>query len=277
MHRSYLFAPGHNAKLLRRVFEADADAVMLDLEDAVPPDAKQQARVMVARVLAERPAWVRINTVRTDLATADLAAVAGLAAGIRIPKAESAADVQWVADRAPGTPLICAIESARGLLAAPEIAAVPGVRHLSMGGVDLRRDLAVGEGDLQTLYARSHIVVASRAAGLGPPINSVYPYLDDDLGLRRQAEFSRSLGFFGKSAIHPRQLEVIHDVFTPSAQELTWARAVLEAFAAAGGNAVKLPDGEFVDLPVADRARRLLELAGRHLAGAHAPGKYVSS
>ena len=184
--------------------------------------------------------------------------------------------MQWVADRAPGTPLICAIESARGLLAAPEIAAVPGVRHLSMGGVDLRRDLAVGEGDLQTLYARSHIVVASRAAGLGPPIDSVYPYLDDDLGLRRQAEFSRSLGFFGKSAIHPRQLEVIHDVFTPSAHELTWAQAVLEAFAAAGGNAVKLPDGEFVDLPVANRARRLLELAGRHLAGAHAPGKYVS-
>ena len=277
MHRSYLFAPGHNAKLLRRVFEAGADAVVLDLEDAVPPVAKQQARVMVAGVLAERPAWVRINTVRTDLAAADLAAVAGLADGIRIPKAESAADVQWVADRAPGTPLICAIESARGLLAAPEIAAVPGVRHLSMGGVDLRRDLAVAEGDLQTLYARSHIIVASRAAGLGPPVDSVYPYLDDDLGLRRQAELSRSLGFFGKSAIHPRQLEVIHDVFTPSAEELAWAQAVLDAFAAAGGNAVKLPDGEFVDLPVADRARRLLELARRRPAGAaHAPGEYVS-
>ena len=96
MHRSYLFAPGHNAKLLRRVFEAGADAVMLDLEDAVPPDAKQQARVMVAGVLADRSAWVRINTVRTDLAAADLDAVAGLAAGIRIPKAESADDVQWV-------------------------------------------------------------------------------------------------------------------------------------------------------------------------------------
>src|SRR6266446_4706931 len=104
MHRSYLFAPGHNAKLLRRVFEAGADAVILDLEDAVPPDAKEQARVMVAGVLAERSAWVRINTVRTDLAAADLAAVAGLAAGIRIPKAESADDVQWVHDRAPGSP-----------------------------------------------------------------------------------------------------------------------------------------------------------------------------
>ena len=146
MHRSYLFAPGHNAKLLRRVFESDADAVILDLEDAVPPGAKQQARAMVAAVLAERPAWVRINTVRTDLAAADLDAVAGLAAGIRIPKTESPDDVQWVHDRAPSVPLICAIESARGLLAAPEIATAPGVRHLSMGGVDLRRDLRAGDG-----------------------------------------------------------------------------------------------------------------------------------
>ena len=160
-------------------------------------------------------------------------AVAGLAAGIRIPKAESPDDVQWVHGRAPGTPLICAIESARGLLAAQEIAAVPGVRHLSMGGVDLRRDLGAGDGDLQTLYARSHVVVASRAAGLAPPVDSVYPQLDDDLGLRQQAEFARSLGFFGKSAIHPRQLGTIHDVFTPSADELAWAQTVLEAFAAA--------------------------------------------
>jgi citrate lyase beta subunit len=177
MHRSYLFAPGHNAKLLCRVFEAGPDAVILDLEDAVPPDAKQQARAMVAGVLAERSAWVRINTVRTGLSAADL------------------------------------------------------------------------DGNLQTLYARSHIVVASRAAGLGSPIDSVYPRLHDDQGLRQQAEFARSLGFFGKSAIHPRQLEVIHDVFTPSEPELTWAQAVLDAFAAADGNAVRLPDGEFVDLP----------------------------
>ena len=90
MHRSYLFAPGHNEKLLGRVFDAGADAVMLDLEDAVPPHAKQQARVMVADVLAAQTAWVRINAVGTELAEADLEAVAGLAAGIRIPKAESA-------------------------------------------------------------------------------------------------------------------------------------------------------------------------------------------
>jgi citrate lyase subunit beta/citryl-CoA lyase len=270
MHRSYLFAPGHNEKLLSRVFEAGADAVMLDLEDAVPPHAKQTARAMVAGALAHRPAWVRINTVGTELAAADLEAVAGLAAGIRIPKVESAEDVQWVRDRAPDTPLICAIETARGVMAAYEIAQVDGVRHLSLGGVDLRRDLGAGDGNLQTLYARSRLVVVSRAAGLDPPIDSVYARLDDDAGLRAQTEFARSLGFFGKSAIHPRQLPILHDVFTPSAEELEWAQTVLGAFHTAGGDAVKLSDGEFVDLPVADRARRLLELADRLPASARA-------
>ena len=268
MHRSYLFAPGHNEKLLGRVFKAGADAVMLDLEDAVPPHAKAQARSMVADVLADRSAWVRINAVGTELAAADLEAVTGLAAGIRIPKVESARDVEWVHDRAPDTPLICAIESARGILAAQEIASAPGVRHLSLGGIDLRRDLGATDGNLQTLYARSHLVVVSRAAGLDPPIDSVYAHLDDEAGLRAQAEFAHSLGFFGKSAIHPRQLPVLHDVFTPSAGELEWAHTVLDAFDAAAGEAVKLPDGEFVDLPVADRARRLLQLAGRRAASA---------
>jgi citrate lyase subunit beta/citryl-CoA lyase len=266
MHRSYLFAPGHSEKLLSKVFDAGADAVMLDLEDAVPPDAKEHARALVADVLVDRSAWVRINPVGTDVAAADLDAVAGLVAGIRIPKVESGADVRWVRDRAPDTPLICAIESARGILAAQEIASVPGVRHLSLGGVDLRRDLSAGDGNLHTLYARSHLVVVSRAAGLGAPIDSVYPRLNDDAGLHAQAEFARSLGFFGKSAIHPRQLATLHEVFTPSSEELEWARAVLDAFEASGGDAVKLPDGEFVDLPVAERAQRVLELAGHPAA-----------
>jgi citrate lyase subunit beta / citryl-CoA lyase len=262
MDRSYLFAPGHNAKLLGRVFEAGADAVMLDLEDAVPPDAKDTARAMVAEALADHPAWVRVNAARTEWCEADLAAVGERAFGVRIPKAESAADVHWVAERAPGKPIICAIESARGVLAAAEIAAVPRVRHLAMGGVDLQQDLNTGNGNLPTLYVRSHLVIVSRAAGLEPPIDSVYPRLDDEAGLREQASFARSLGFFGKSAIHPRQLPVLHEVFTPSEQELGWAREVVAAFEAAGGAALRLPSGEFVDLPVARRARRLLELAG---------------
>jgi citrate lyase subunit beta/citryl-CoA lyase len=261
MHRSYLFAPGHNARLLAKVFTAGADAVMLDLEDAVPPEAKHIARTMVAEVVAEREAWVRINAVGTPTCDADLDAVAGRAAGIRIPKVESAEDAQWVADRAPETPLICAIETARGVLAAAEIATVDGVRHLSMGGVDLRRDLNAGDGNLQTLYVRSHLVVVSRAAGLRPPIDSVYPRLEDEAGLRQQATFARSLGFFGKSAIHPRQLPMLHETFTPSEDELSWALDVVDAFDRSGGEALQLPSGEFVDVPVAERARRMLEMA----------------
>src|SRR3989440_7192014 len=203
MHRSYLFAPGHNEKLLARVFDTGADAVILDLEDAVPPHAKAQARAMVSDALADRPAWVRINAVGSELAAADLEAVTGLAAGIRIPKVESADDVRWVRERAPDTPLICAIESARGILAAQEIASVPGVRHLSLGGVDLRRDLGAGAGNLQTLYARSHLVVVSRAAGLEPPIDSVYARLNDEAGRRAPAGGARPPCFFCKAAIPP--------------------------------------------------------------------------
>ena len=135
------------------------------------------------------------------------------------------------------------------------------MRHLSLGGVDLRRDLNTADGDLQTVYARSHLVVVSRAAGLEPPIDSVYPQLDDETGLRAQATFARSLGFFGKSAIHPRQLPILHDVFTPTDDQRAWAMQVIDAFESAGGEAVRLPSGEFVDVPVAQRARRLLELA----------------
>ena len=166
-----------------------------------------------------------------------------------------------MADRAPDTPLICAIESARGVLAAAEIAAVSGVRHLSMGGVDLRRDLDADDGNLQTLYVRSHLVVVSRAAGLEPPIDSVHPRLDDEAGLREQATFARSLGLFGKSAIHPAQLPIIHEAFTPTEPELAWAREVIDAFDSSGGDALQLASGEFVDPPVAERARRMLQLA----------------
>ena len=261
VNRSYLFAPGHNAKLVARVFTAGADAVILDLEDAVPLDAKDRARALVADAVADRTALVRVNPPRTALCAADVDAVALHAAAIRIPKCESPDDVAWVAQRANGVPLVPAIETARGVLAAQEIAAAPGVAHLSIGGLDLLRDLYAGDGNLPMLYVRSHLVVVSRAAGLPPPVDSVYPLIDDDDGLRAEAEFVRSLGFAAKSAIHPRQVPILHEVFAPSPQDLEWARAVLVAFEAAGRGATRLPDGEFVDLPVAQRAQRLLDLA----------------
>ncbi|MFD9664481.1 HpcH/HpaI aldolase/citrate lyase family protein [Rhodococcus sp. NPDC059968] len=261
MDRSYLFAPGHNRKLLGKVFDAGADAVILDLEDAVPLTDKATARANVASAVTTHTAWVRINAPGTELAEADLDAVAASAHGIRIPKVETLDDIRWVADRAPGKPLICAIETAKGVANAYAIADHPAVTHIALGGIDLQKDLGTGGGDIPMQYVRSHLVVAARAAGIAPPIDSVYPHIEDTDGLLRQATHSRALGLFGKSAIHPAQLPAIHTTFSPQQNEIDWAREVVDAFENAGGAAVRLPGGEFVDLPVAERARRILDSA----------------
>ena len=257
--RSWLFAPGHDEKLLRLVFDVGADVVLLDLEDAVPLEMKDRARAMVGEVVASRQCWVRVNRARSEVCARDLDALAGSALGLRIPKVDSAADVEWVAERASGVPLDCTIESARGVLAAFEIASAPACALLSYGGLDLAADLGIAAGEPQTLYARSYLVTAARGAGKPSPSDGVYPMLQDDAGLRREAEAARRLGFFGKSAIHPRQVPIIHEVFAATAEELEWARRVIAAFDAAGGAATRTPDGEFVDMPVAERARRILQ------------------
>ena len=224
MDRSYLFAPGHNAKLLDRVFHAGADAVMLDLEDAVPPQAKATARAWSPRCCST----IRPGSGSTPPGPPGAKPIS--------PPSRSApsgsGSPRW--NRPPtwnGSPRAhrenrssAPSRAPAGVLAAQEIAAVPGVRFLAMGGVDLQRDLNTSGGNLQTLYARSHLVLASRAAGIEPPIDSVFPLLDDPPGLRDQAEFARSLGFFGKSAIHPRQLDILHEVFTPTGSEIAWAQ-----------------------------------------------------
>jgi citrate lyase subunit beta/citryl-CoA lyase len=144
------------------------------------------------------------------------------------------------------------------VLAAYEIASAPACALLSYGGLDLAVDLGIGRGQDESLFARSYLVVAARAAGKPPPSDGVHPLLDDDDGLRKEAEAARRLGFFGKSALHPRQVPIINAVFAPTPEELAWANKVLAAFDAAGGAATRTADGEFVDLPVAERARRLL-------------------
>ena len=257
--RSWLFAPGHNEKLLRLVFDAGADVVLLDLEDAVPPEMKDRARAMVAEAAASRRCWVRVNKAHSETCARDLDALAGTVLGLRIPKVESAGDVAWVAERAPDIPLDCTIESARGVIAAFDIASAPACALLSYGGLDLAVDLGISSGEQETLFARSYLVTAARAAGKPPPSDGVHPLLEDDTGLRREAEAARRLGFFGKSAIHPRQLPIIHEVFAATPEELAWATRVLAAFEKSAGAATRTEDGEFVDLPVAERARRVME------------------
>lgn len=284
--RSYLYAPGNDERLLGKVFTAGADAVVLDLEDAVPAGEKERARRLVGAAVRERPLggrpalFVRINASTGPEWRADLAAVLGPAvAGIRLPKVESP-DAVWRADaeltrlerrlglRAGSVELSCTIESARGALQAAAIAAAaPRVRNLGFGAADFTQDIGAEPDDAEseTLHARSLLVLASRAAGLDPPVASVHRKLADEDGLRRSSEAARRLGFFGRSCIHPRQLAIVHAAFAPRAEETARARALVDAYASAvagGRGALLLDDGQFVDAAVVRRAEKLLELAG---------------
>lgn len=281
--RSHLFAPGDNAKLLSRVFQAGADAVVLDLEDAVAAGRKDEARRLVAEAIA---AWrepgplvsVRINGTGSRDWEADLEAVAlpGLHL-VRVAKTESAATLAAVAVRldaleaargiAAGTiGLVPTVESAAGVVHALELAHVPRVRAFAFGATDFLRDIGAprGAGDTETLHARSHLVLVSRVAGLQPPIASVHTQIDDLEGLRRTTDAARLLGFFGRSCIHPRQVPIVNEAFTPSAGEIEEAKAVVDAAArgdATGTASLVLPGGQFVDRAVVDRARAVLALS----------------
>ena len=256
---SWLFAPGHRDQVVSKALTSGADAVILDLEDAVPADGKVAARRVVSRALETADPWVRINAVRTDEAELDLEALALVARRIRIPKAESAHDVDWVLQRCPGVRIVCAIESTRGLAAAPDLAGHPAVDFLALGGLDLQRDLGIRADSPVLEHARARLVLAAAAAGLPGPVDSVYPNLSDDEGLATAARSAELWGFSGKSAIHPRQLNVIHAAFTPTADDIAWAERVLVAFAASTGDPTTTDRGEFVDVPVAAAARRLLD------------------
>lgn len=283
--RSWLYAPGNNPKLLERVFTAGADGVILDLEDAVPLAEKAHARELVADTIRNRAGQpgplisVRVNHPETGRTSDDIAAVVqpGVAV-IRLPKMERPDTVREIdalvgaAEADAGLPpggiaLICGIETALGVWNALEIAqASPRVLSLGFGEIDFIRDVNATrtESRTETLHARSRLVLASRVAGIRPPSDSVYPHLQDDAGFTRTTQEAQALGFFGRSAIHPRQLATIHAVFTPAADEIAWAQTVIAAAAqaeATGSGAVQLPGGEFVDIPVVQRAQHILDLA----------------
>ncbi len=282
MARSYLFAPGNNERLLSKVFAAGADAVVLDLEDAVAEPEKERARELVSWALRElasahrAPAWVRINPLDGEHWRRDVRAVVrpGLV-GLRVAKAESPLDLQLLDEelsqaeeragmRPGGLRLTCTIESAAGVYRAFELASHPRVSHLAFGAADFVADISADPDYPQaTLWARSQLVVAARAAGIASPIAAVHTALDDEEGLRETTLEARRLGFFGRSAIHPRQLPVLHQVFTPQREEIEGARRIVDAFEASGGGASVLAGGQFLDAAVVRRARAVLELVKR--------------
>jgi len=263
-----LYVPADRPDRVRKALASAADVVLVDLEDAVAPARKDDARAALADLLAEpgRRVQVRINHASTPWHAADVAAVAALptSVGVRVPKVESAAEIGELAATLPGRELHALIESALGVERALEIAtASPQVASLGLGEADLRSDLGVTD-DAGLAWARSRVVVAARAARLVPPVMSVYPNVRDLDGLAASCRAGRALGFRGRAAIHPSQLDTIRAAFLPSDEEVSRAREVLsrvDEATAAGVGALALSDGTFLDVAMLEQARTVVALA----------------
>lgn len=286
--RSLLFAPGNHTRRVEKALSLDADAVILDLEDAVAIAEKPAARTAVVAAL-ERPRGsqlhVRVNAIDTAFCYGDLVAVVqpGLD-GIILPKVESVAaiaTIDWLLaqlERERGLPgqkidLIPIIETARGLR---QIDAILGagtrVRRVAFGAGDFTLDvnMAWSRSEAELAHARATIVTASRAAGIEAPLDTVWVDLSDPEGLEGSARTALACGFQGKMCIHPDQIAVLNRVFTPTDAEVAFAERVCAAFARAeveGSAAIQL-DGKFIDYPIVYRAQRVVALAER-IAASH--------
>lgn len=268
---SFLFVPGTRPERFAKALDSAADAVIIDLEDAVAEDDKDQARAAI------RAAWpnfsaqqkkrlvIRSNSPGSKFYAADLILVQELdAACLLIPKSESLDQINGAAQILPNTAIIPMIETATGLDRLNEIANSEQVLRLALGNIDLQADLGMicdpQETELQT--ARFQIVLASRLAQITPPIDGVTPSTDDIKRITDDAERAKRMGFGGKLCIHPKQVGLIKDAFTPTAEEIAWAHRVIEADKDSKGGAVKL-DGRMIDRPVVLLAQRTLAIAGK--------------
>jgi citrate lyase subunit beta/citryl-CoA lyase len=263
--RSFLFAPGSEERKLVRALESAADAVVMDLEDAVAPAEKAAARDLTTRLIAETETkaarLVRVNGVGTEWHDADVAAVETSAAdGVVLPKATAAA-VAAIAARVD-LPIVAIVETAAGLREAFAVASHGSVRALMLGAVDLGLQLGLEprEDGHEILFARSSLVVDSAAAGLRGPIDRVWVDVRDLVGLTGDCVVGRTLGFRRKALVHPDQVAPTHEAFAPSADDLRRAREIVAAYerAEADGQGVVALDGEMIDAPVVERARELL-------------------
>ena len=262
LHRSVLFVPGNRPERFDKALAAGASAVIIDLEDAVAPADKPAARAALAAWLRpEHAVIVRINSQDTPWFAGDLAlaGVPGVAA-VMVPKAErpdTLAAVMAAGSRA----LLPLVESAVGLAGLPALAAAPGVLRLAFGSIDLQVDLGLKDAtEDELLPFRLQLVLASRLAGIGAPLDGVSTAIDDEARLLLDVQRARRLGFAGKLCIHPRQVALVNQGLAPSAAERDWARRVLAAAGSAVGAAVAV-DGKMVDKPVLMRAEALLREA----------------
>jgi citrate lyase subunit beta/citryl-CoA lyase len=274
--RSVLFMPGSNARALEKATTLPADALALDLEDAVAPEAKAQAREQVVaavrrRGYGRREVVVRVNGLSTPWGRADLAAVATSGAdAVLLPKVESPEAVGQVlgalsAEGAPETlALWCMLETPRGILNASAIAASPRVAALVMGTSDLTKDLHARHtrDRLPLLTSLGLCVLAARAAGVAA-LDGVHLDLEDDAGFAAACRQARDLGFDGKTLIHPRTIAAANEVFAPAAADVDWARRVIAAHAEAiaQGRGVVVLDGRLIENLHVEDAHRTVALA----------------
>lgn len=274
--RSVLYVPGSNPRAIEKTAALDADVVILDLEDAVAPEAKAQARTNVVQTIAQgrirQECAVRINGLDTPWGMDDIAALAGAGdCAILLSKVEHADTLRQAADalgrHAPGHGhrLWAMLETPRAFLAAERIAGGhPLLECLVIGTSDLVKDLHARHTPERTevLFALSVAVMAARAFGLDV-IDGVHLDLHDLEGLRASARQARTLGFDGKSLIHPRQIAIANAVFGPSEEELQQARDWLQAWERRGDQGVIVVDGKLVERLHIEQARRILALAGQ--------------
>ena len=269
---TWLFVPGDRPERFAKAAAAGADAVILDLEDAVPPGHKDAARSHVLGWLgAGNRGWVRINGVGSSWYAADLVALAGAPglAGFVVPKAEDPDALDELKSQlghgaAPAAGVVALVESALGVHRALDLATCDAVDRLAFGSIDFAVDIGADGSWGSLLAARNALVLASRVAGIAAPVDGVTTALHDPDQLQADVATARSLGFTGKLCIHPSQLPTVRAGFAPSEQEVEWARRVLAAVGhladEAGAVAV---DGAMVDAPVLARARRILDSAAR--------------
>jgi citrate lyase beta subunit len=261
--RSYLFVPATRPDRVGKALASGADAVIVDLEDAVAEADKDAARQSLGRLEPAGPCVVRINGADTPHHREDLAAVASLdwVSAVLVPKVEEPGVVDAVRSALPaGRPVLAIVESARGILAAETIA-TGGVARLVFGVVDYLADLGVGPSPEVLHYPRSRLVLASVAAGLPRPVDGPHLAIGDTAALASDAVAAKALGFGAKICIHPAQVPVVNDAFAPTAAEVSWATGVLDA--AASNSGAFAYDGAMVDEPVLRRARGIVAAVER--------------
>jgi citrate lyase subunit beta / citryl-CoA lyase len=266
--RSFLFVPGHRPERLPKALDSGAHAVIVDLEDAIAPEDKPRARQALAEAIVplapdnRARLLVRINAPGTPWHDEDVLLLRELArhklAGVVLPKAESVAAICRVGQTA-AAPVMPLIESAQGLHALDLVAQAPGVLRLAFGHLDFQADLGLHCGSEETELdgVRLALAMASRRNGLPTPVDGVTSALDDESRLAADVARSHRLGFGGKLCIHPKQVGRVNDSLGPAPAQRAWAQRVIEASRVHGEGVFRL-DGEMIDAPVLQRARRLL-------------------